>query len=91
MPGAAAGQLAGRPNTSEPVGLQLRPRKAAEAAALWASLYAEGGAQAREALWSTLPRAADLDDGAAFLARREAEAADAEIDAALEELLGRED
>ncbi|WP_454300114.1 zinc-dependent metalloprotease [Salana multivorans] len=73
------------------VGLQLRPRKLREAAALWAALYAEGGPAAREALWEhpdILPRAEDLDDGAAFLARRDAaKAADAEMDAALEELL----
>lgn len=78
------------------VGLQLRPRKLREAAALWGALYAEGGAAAREAVWAhpdILPVAADLDDGAAYLARREAAlAADAEIDAALEELLrGGED
>ncbi|ROR97526.1 putative hydrolase [Salana multivorans] len=76
------------------VGLQLRPRKLREAAALWAALHDEGGPAAREALWEhpdILPRSEDLDDGAAFLARREAaKAADAEMDAALEQLLSGE-
>lgn len=76
------------------VGLQLRPRKLREAAALWGSLVAAGGPEQRDALWEhpdLLPQADDLDDGAAFLARRRfAEESEAELDAALAEILGGE-
>jgi putative hydrolase len=53
------------------VGLQLRPRRLRDAAALWAALAAQGGAQARDALWAhpdLLPSASDLDDPAGFAA-----------------------
>lgn len=73
------------------VGLELRPRRSREAAALFAHVFTSGGAAAREAVWDhpdLLPTAADLDDPAGFLARREAARdADAEIDRALEDLL----
>jgi putative hydrolase len=54
------------------VGLQLRPRRLRDAAALWAALAASGGAEARDALWEhpdLLPAADDLDDPAGFAAR----------------------
>lgn len=74
------------------VGLELRPRKLREAAALFASLHSDGGPAARDALWEhpdLLPDSADLDDGASYLARRAAaREADAELDAALAEILG---
>ena len=77
------------------VGLELRPRRSREAAALFAHVHTAGGAAAREAVWDhpdLLPTAADLDDPAGFLARREAaRTADAEIDEALEALLARDD
>lgn len=77
------------------VGLQLRPRKLREAATLWASLVTAGGATQRDGLWDhpdLLPDAADLDDGAAFLARRAAsQDAEAELDAALTEILAAGD
>ncbi|WP_432485570.1 zinc-dependent metalloprotease [Kineococcus esterisolvens] len=55
------------------VGLELRPRRAREATALWEQLLASGGAAARDAVWDhpdLLPTAEDLDDAAAFVERR---------------------
>jgi putative hydrolase len=54
------------------VGLQLRPRRLREAAALWTLVADNGGIGARDALWAhpdLLPAAEDLDDPAAFVAR----------------------
>ncbi len=54
------------------VGLQLRPRRLREAAALWTLVAENGGTAARDALWAhpdLLPAAEDLDDPAAFVAR----------------------
>lgn len=54
------------------VGLQLRPRRLREAAALWAAVAAQGGIEARDALWAhpdLLPSAEDLDDPEGFVAR----------------------
>ena len=54
------------------VGLQLRPRRLREAAALWAAVAETGGVQGRDALWAhpdLLPAADDLDDPAGFVAR----------------------
>ena len=53
------------------VGLQLRPRRLRDAAALWGALAAAGGAEARDALWAhpdLLPSASDLDDPVGFAA-----------------------
>jgi putative hydrolase len=55
------------------VGLQLRPRRLREAAALWAAVALEsrGGIAGRDALWAhpdLLPTAADLDDPLGFAA-----------------------
>jgi putative hydrolase len=53
------------------VGLQLRPRRLRDAAALWGALAASGGAAARDALWAhpdLLPSAEDLDDPVGFAA-----------------------
>lgn len=53
------------------VGLQLRPRRLRDAAALWAALADRGGAEARDALWrhpDLLPAATDLDDPLGFAA-----------------------
>jgi putative hydrolase len=64
------------------VGLQLRPRRLREAAALWAAVAERGGAPARDALWAhpdLLPSASDLDDPAGFVARTAA-GAEAETD-----------
>ena len=60
------------------VGLQLRPRRLREAAALWAAVAEHGGASARDALWAhpdLLPSSDDLDDPAGFVARTVAGAA----------------
>ncbi|MGK2865124.1 MAG: zinc-dependent metalloprotease [Mycobacterium sp.] len=54
------------------VGLELRPRKMREAAALWEKLTEAVGADARDAVWQhpdLLPRSEDLDDPAAFIDR----------------------
>jgi putative hydrolase len=54
------------------VGLELRPRKMREAAALWEKLTEAVGADARDAVWQhpdLLPRGEDLDDPAAFIDR----------------------
>jgi putative hydrolase len=74
------------------VGLELRPRRLRDAAALWGALRSRRGTTARDAVWEhpdLLPTAADLDDPLAFSEREPAEiAADSEdFDAALQELL----
>ena len=61
------------------VGLQLRPRRLREAAALWTLVAEAGGPAARDALWThpdLLPAAEDLDDPAAFVARSSGTATD---------------
>jgi len=52
------------------VGLELRPRRLREAAAIWAGLTEERGADARDALWAhpdLLPTAEDFDDPEGFV------------------------
>jgi putative hydrolase len=54
------------------VGLELRPRKLREAAALWERLTEAAGMDARDAVWQhpdLLPAAADLDEPASFIDR----------------------
>ena len=54
------------------VGLELRPRKMREAAALWERLTQAAGADARDAIWQhpdLLPAAEDLDEPAGFIDR----------------------
>jgi putative hydrolase len=54
------------------VGLELRPRRLREAAALWAELLATQGIDGRDAVWEhaeLLPTADDLDDPSGFTAR----------------------
>jgi putative hydrolase len=54
------------------VGLELRPRKLREAAALWERLTQAVGADARDAVWQhpdLLPGAEDLDEPAGFIDR----------------------
>ncbi|MBW0017629.1 MAG: zinc-dependent metalloprotease [Mycobacterium sp.] len=54
------------------VGLELRPRKLREAAALWERLTEAAGADARDAVWQhpdLLPAADDLDEPARFIDR----------------------
>ena len=73
------------------VGLELRPRRLREAAALWALLKDERGADGRDAIWhhpDLLPTAGDLEDPKGFSERRKlAEASDSEVDDALQKLL----
>lgn len=73
------------------VGLELRPRRLREAAALWAALEQERGQEGRDAVWAhpdLLPTAEDLDDPAGFASRAGHAAQDsAAVDAAIEELL----
>ncbi|HZI96632.1 MAG TPA: zinc-dependent metalloprotease [Actinomycetales bacterium] len=73
------------------VGLELRPRRLRDAAILWATLEDARGLDGRDAVWEhpdLLPVATDLDDPTGFAARRgDAEAASADVDAALEKLL----
>lgn len=72
------------------VGLELRPRKLREAAALWRALGEERGVDGRDAVWGhpdLMPSADDLDDPEGF-ARR----AGSDLDiSALEESEGPED
>lgn len=68
------------------VGLELRPRRLREAAALWRALAAATGADGRDAVWAhpgLLPTPADLDDPARYVAERAAPLADSDISAEL--------
>lgn len=78
------------------VGLELRPRRLRDAAALWGALRAASGPAAREAAWvhpDVLPTAVDLDDPLAYSERTkaaddidvESEAFDAALNALLNE------
>lgn len=54
------------------VGLELRPRKVREAAALWRRLTTDAGTEARDHVWAhpdLLPDSSDLDNPAAFVDR----------------------
>lgn len=77
------------------VGLELRPRRLREAAAMWQAVTDAVGQETRDALWShpdALPQASDLDDPSKLVARLTATAAgerpelDA-LDQAIEDLL----
>ncbi|NYI79154.1 zinc-dependent metalloprotease [Nocardioides panzhihuensis] len=74
------------------VGLELRPRRLRDAAALWGSLRTRQGVEARDGVWMSpalLPTSADLDDPLGF--REGAEAPDVEsidFDEELKKLLG---
>jgi putative hydrolase len=74
------------------VGLELRPRRSRDAAALWARIAREQGPAARDAVWDhpdLLPTAEDLDDPAGYAGRRAAaEGEHADLDRALAEILG---
>jgi uncharacterized protein (DUF2342 family) len=53
------------------IGLEMRPRRMREAAALWQRMAETQGIEARDNLWShpdLLPRDSDIDDIDAFLA-----------------------
>ncbi|MDM7831878.1 zinc-dependent metalloprotease [Cellulomonas edaphi] len=76
------------------VGLELRPRRLRDAAALWAQIARDNGTHARDAVWDhpdLLPTAEDLDDPAGYATRRAAAVDEAaEVDRALAEILGEE-
>jgi putative hydrolase len=73
------------------VGLELRPRRLREAAALWGALAQARGPEGRDAVWAhpdLLPTAEDLDDPTGYAGRQGDAAQDsAAVDAAIEELL----
>ncbi|WP_426562145.1 zinc-dependent metalloprotease [Angustibacter sp. McL0619] len=73
------------------VGLELRPRRLRDAAALWRVIGDASGVEARDAVWlhpDLMPTAADLDDPMGYAERRaEAAAESADVDAAIERLL----
>lgn len=74
------------------VGLELRPRRAREATALWELLSAKRGVEGRDEVWSHpdfMPVAADLDAPQDFIVRRDdsVSGALANFDAELEALL----
>ncbi|GAA1849375.1 zinc-dependent metalloprotease [Microbacterium koreense] len=81
------------------VGLELRPRRMREAAAMWRAVTDAVGTAARDALWDypdLMPGAEDIDDPASLVARLESRArgeepARDEMDDALERLLAGED
>lgn len=80
------------------VGLELRPRRMREAAAMWRAVTDAVGVEGRDALWDypdLMPSSEDIDDPAALIARVTAasrgEAAPAdEMDDALAQLLAEE-
>ena len=76
------------------VGLELRPRRSRDAAALWAEIARAGGSTARDAVWGhpdLLPTTEDLDDPKGYAARRTAAAVEqADVDLALAEIFGDE-
>jgi len=81
------------------VGLELRPRRMREAAAMWRAVTDAVGPAARDALWDypdLMPTSDDIDDPAALVARLEARARGEEparddMDDALERLLAGEE
>jgi putative hydrolase len=76
------------------VGLELRPRRSRDAAALFAHLLATGGPEVRDAVWDhpdLLPETEDLDDPAGYSDRRTAQADEqSDVDAALAQILGED-
>ncbi|MDE2386266.1 MAG: zinc-dependent metalloprotease [Actinomycetales bacterium] len=74
------------------IGLELRPRRLREAAALWRSLGTQLGNDGRDSLWDhpdLLPRADEITNSDAIIARLQASAGgDDELDRELRNLLG---
>lgn len=79
------------------VGLELRPRRLREAAAMWRAVTDAVGIEARDSLWDypdLMPAAEDIDDPQALIARLQARARGEEpardaFDEALDELLAQ--
>lgn len=76
------------------VGLELRPRRLREAAAMWQQLTDAVGAERRDALWShpdLVPSSENIDDPAALIARiTDPEPELDDVDRAIEDLLNDE-
>ncbi|CAN5341304.1 zinc-dependent metalloprotease [soil metagenome] len=76
------------------VGLELRPRRLREAAAMWQAVQDAVGAEARDSLWAhpdILPTDADIDDPTALVARLQGGTPEPDdVDQALEDLLNDE-
>jgi putative hydrolase len=76
------------------VGLELRPRRLREAAAMWQAVHDAVGAEVRDDLWShpdVVPVDTDIDDPSTLVARLSGGAPEPDdVDRALEELLGDE-
>jgi putative hydrolase len=76
------------------VGLELRPRRLREAAAMWQAVQDAVDAEGRDALWAhpdIIPTDADIDDPAALVARLQGGTPEPDdIDQALEDLLNDE-
>ncbi len=76
------------------VGLELRPRRLREAAAMWQAVTDAVGPSVRDSLWShpdLVPTAADVDDPAALVARLTAGAPEPDdLDREIEDLLSGE-
>ena len=72
------------------VGLELRPRRLREAAAMWQAVTDAVGGQKRDELWSQpdlIPTGEDIDDPTALIARITGVAVQDDIDHAIEDLL----
>lgn len=76
------------------VGLELRPRRLREAAAMWQQVTDAVGAERRDALWShpdLVPGSGDIDDPTALIARMtNPEPEPDDVDRAIEDLLSDE-
>jgi putative hydrolase len=76
------------------VGLELRPRRLREAAAMWQAVQDAVGPEARDSLWAhpdIVPTDADIDDPAALVARLQGGTPEPDaVDQALEDLLNDE-
>ncbi len=76
------------------VGLELRPRRLREAAAMWRALTDAVGAEKRDEQWThpdLLPTAADIDDPTALIARiRDGQPEPDDVDQAIADLLNDE-
>ncbi len=76
------------------VGLELRPRRLREAAAMWRAVEAAVGPEARDALWAhpdIVPGDADIDDPTLLIARLTGQTpTEDDVDRALQELLDDE-
>jgi len=76
------------------VGLELRPRRLREAAAMWQRVTDEVGAEVRDGLWShpdLVPTTEDIDDPAALVARLASGPSEQDdMDQAIEDLLNDE-